>query len=93
MLHSPVSLMYVGQHVELMGQKNIGVRDEVHAAVESLKQPGESFSDVLLRLVAEHQERRRDWRHLVGILTPDDGAAVKEEILRHRRVGFDRRRR
>lgn len=73
-----------------MGQKNIGVREEVHAAVEALKQPGESFSDVLLRLVAEHKERMRDWRRLVGLLSADEGAAVKDEIRAHRRTGFDR---
>ena len=50
-----------------MGTKTIGLREEVYERLKARKREGESFSDLVDRLV---DERRTDWREGFGTL-PD----------------------
>lgn len=57
-----------------MGTKTIGLREEVYERLKARKREGESFSDLVDRLV---EERRTDWREGFGTLP--DGAAEELE--------------
>ena len=48
-----------------MGTKTIGLREEVYERLKARKREGESFSDLIDRLV---DERRTDWREGFGTL-------------------------
>jgi predicted CopG family antitoxin len=45
--------------------RTIGLSDDAYDALAALKQPGESFSDLAMRLATEHR-RRRDIRESAG---------------------------
>ena len=83
-------LMYVYLYTDCMGQRTIGIRDEVYEQLVLLKQERESFSDLFLRLAESHLRQTRDWTRFVGFLTEDEGEAVLEDIRHRRRSGFMR---
>jgi predicted CopG family antitoxin len=57
-----------------MGTRTIGLRDEVYDRLAREKREGESFIDVVDRLL---DERNADWRH--GFASLDDKAAAELE--------------
>jgi predicted CopG family antitoxin len=59
--------------------KTIGIDASVYERLKAAKAPGESFSDVIARLLAP----RGSWRDLVGILG-DDGEAMAMWLQEHR---------
>lgn len=64
--------------------RTITIADDVYEALSSLKEPGESFSDVVRRLTEEVNERRLlaaagAWKDL-----PIDAAKMKREIRSRR---------
>lgn len=66
-----------------MGTKTIGVRDEVYERLVSERQPDESFSDAIDRLLDEVDS---DWRRSFGKYDDERGdrlSAVVEEQREH----------
>jgi predicted CopG family antitoxin len=59
--------------------KTIGLDESAYERLKAAKMPGESFSDVVRRLLAPSGS----WRDLVGILR-DDGAAMAAWLKQHR---------
>lgn len=76
--------MYTGTYTAGMS-KTIRVDDDTHAALEALKGEGESFDDLLSRLIAERREAIREG---AGLWAGSDAAAkarvarteMKEEV-------------
>jgi len=65
--------------------KNISLRDEVYEELSRLKREGESFSDVILRLIRGNRERSLEiLRRYAGKLKDSD----IEEIIMEERRGF-----
>ncbi|BAJ50416.1 hypothetical protein CSUB_C0556 [Candidatus Caldarchaeum subterraneum] len=62
--------------------KVISLSDEAYAALKRIKREGESFSDVVLRLVG--QAKYRPLSEFAGRWAGDDIDKVFEEILRER---------
>lgn len=58
--------------------KTISLSDEAYAALAGLKRPGESFSDVSLRLSARN--RQRDIRRFAGMWTMTDAQSSKRSL-------------
>lgn len=77
-----------------MGSKTISVRDETYRRLDREKREGESFSDVIDRLVADDEEN--PLRELVGFVDVDDvddvrqGAAAFRADVDERFGGTDR---
>lgn len=67
--------------------KTIGLDERVYAMLKEAKRPGESFSDVIERLLRP----AGSWRDLVGILGPD-GDAMADWLRRHRAAERERAR-
>ena len=69
--------------------RTIMVSDEVYEALKRLKRPGESFSDVIKRLISL---KRGKLLELVGSKTiTEEGAKLLEEYLRKmRKVDLER---
>ncbi|GAB6879554.1 hypothetical protein JCM17823_18280 [Halorubrum gandharaense] len=70
-----------------MGTKTIGIREEVYERLRARKRDGESFTDVIDRLI---DESGGDWREGFGSLSPEETNAVREAALASRdRLGED----
>lgn len=65
--------------------KTIGLSDDAYEALATVKHPGESFSDVTRRLVAEHR-KRRSITESAGTwpMTEEEAERLMEEIYRQR---------
>ncbi len=59
--------------------RTISLADDAYEALLAMKQPGESFSDVVRRIT-----RRRSLTELSGIMDPDAAASVGEAIEANR---------
>ncbi|WP_132057918.1 antitoxin VapB family protein [Halorussus amylolyticus] len=64
-----------------MGTKTIGLRDDVYERLKSRKREGESFTDVMDRLM---DETTPDWREGFGTLS-DGEADELESVVRESR--------
>ncbi len=63
--------------------KNISLRDEVYEELSRLKREGESFSDVILRLLRRNRERSLEiLKRYAGKLKSSD---IEEIIMEERR--------
>ncbi len=63
--------------------KNISLRDEVYEELSRLKREGESFSDVIMRLLRRNRERSLEiLRRYAGKLK---GSDIEEIIMEERR--------
>ena len=63
--------------------KNISLRDEVYEELSRLKREGESFSDVIIRLLRRNRERSLEiLRRYAGKLK---GSDIEEIIMEERR--------
>jgi len=63
--------------------KNISLRDEVYEELSRLKREGESFSDVIMRLLRKNKERSLEiLRRYAGKLRDSD---IEEIIMENRR--------
>lgn len=69
-----------------MGTKTIGVTDEVYERLKARKREGESFTELMDRLM---DEARPDWRAGFGSLS-DEEAAELREIVAESRAGLGR---
>jgi predicted CopG family antitoxin len=58
-----------------MGTKTIGVREEVYDRLRARKRDGESFTDLIDRLIDESEG---DWRDGFGSLSSADATALRE---------------
>ena len=72
-----------------MGVRTLTVTDAAYERLASLKRPGESFTDVILRLTG-----RRSLSRLPQLLSPAEASAIAEAVLaaRDQRRGAARRR-
>ena len=64
-----------------MGTKTIGIREEVYERLRARKRDGESFTDVIDRLI---DESGGDWREGFGSLSPEKTEAIREAALASR---------
>lgn len=80
---------------QIMGSKTISLSDDAYAKLKAEKRDGESFSDVVHRLLSDRQPRFAD---LAGLMTPKEARKAKallEELRRRdiedlkRRYGVD----
>jgi len=62
-----------------VGVRTLTVTDAAYERLASLKRPGESFTDVILRLTG-----RRSMARLSELLSPAESAALAEAVLRAR---------
>ena len=69
--------------------KTVALAEDAYAALARLKQPGQSFSDVVRELVAH---RRPSIRDVAGLLRGDDAywQAFAQERRRARKASADR---
>lgn len=68
-----------------MGTKTIGVREDVYERLKARKREGESFTDLLDRLIDESSP---EWREHFGTLSPSEGDELEELVADSRnRVG------
>ena len=65
-----------------MGTKTIGLREDVYERLKAHKREGESFTDLVDRLI---DEASTDWRETFGTL-PDGEAAELERIASRTRA-------
>ncbi len=68
------------QAQEAMGTKSVAISDEAYRRLEALKKPGESFTDLIERMI-----QRTAILDLAGALTPQEGRSIKATIARMRR--------
>jgi len=64
-----------------MGTKTIGLRDDVYERLKARKREGESFTELIDRLL---NETTIDWREGFGALSDQDAAEL-EELVRESR--------
>ncbi|WP_119821107.1 antitoxin VapB family protein [Halalkaliarchaeum desulfuricum] len=64
-----------------MGTKTIGIRDDVYERLKARKREGESFTELMDRLL---DETTVDWRDGFGTLTDQDADEL-EQIVRNSR--------
>lgn len=69
-----------------MGTKTISIKDEAYERLSALKEKGDSFSDVILKLT---ETSRKDFSDLIGLDLEVKWEDLKEE--RKKRRGEDRR--
>jgi predicted CopG family antitoxin len=68
-----------------MGTKTIGIREEVYERLKARKREGESFTDVVDRLI---EDSTADWREGFGTLSAAEAAELERAAERSReRVG------
>lgn len=67
-----------------MGTKTVGLREEVYERLATEKREGESFSDVVDRVLNNSQS---DWRYSFGRM--NDDSETFEEVVRSQREGMD----
>ncbi len=78
--HPLTSFIYL--HITYTHMKNISLRDEVYEELSRLKREGESFSDVILRLLRRNRERSLEiLRRYAGKLKDSD---IEEIIMEER---------
>ena len=58
-----------------MGTRNISISDEAYAKLAALKEPGESFTDVINRLAG-----KGSILDLAGILSPKQAAELRSKV-------------
>ena len=71
-----------------MGVRTITVTDAAYSRLAALKRPGESFTDVILRIT-----RRRPLGRLAELLSPAEAASIAEASIAARDERRDIRRR
>ncbi len=62
-----------------MGEKTISISDEAYTRLASLKNPNESFTDVINRLTG-----KRSILELAGVLTEQEGAELESAVKKNR---------
>jgi predicted CopG family antitoxin len=65
-----------------MGHKTISLEDSAYAKLRTAKRPGESFSEVVLRLLDEEEPSFLDFR---GLLDEETATRLAEIVARMRR--------
>ena len=60
-----------------MGTKTIGVRDDVYERLKARKREGESFTDLMDRLL---DETKVDWREGFGTLGADEAEELERAV-------------
>jgi predicted CopG family antitoxin len=69
-----------------MGTKTIGVKESVYERLKARKREGESFTDVMNRLL---DETNADWRDGFGTLDADEAEELERTVERSRRQTSD----
>jgi len=69
-----------------MGTKTISITDAAYARLAQEKRPGESFTDVILRLT-----QKRSLRDLPALVSPREAQALAEAVLASRETRTQRR--
>lgn len=70
--------------------RNVALSNDAYEMLERLKRPGESFSDVVKRVV--EKPSRPDWKDSIGALKGDKEAEeIFDKILKERHVIRKRR--
>lgn len=64
-----------------MGTKTIGVRDDVYERLKARKREGESFTDLMNRLL---DEATADWREGFGTLSPEEADDLEQLVAESR---------
>lgn len=70
-----------------MGTKTISVTEAAYESLAERKRPGESFTDVILRLT-----RRRSLAELADVVSDDEAEALAEAVEANREERIRRRR-
>ncbi|MHA1729606.1 MAG: antitoxin VapB family protein [Promethearchaeota archaeon] len=65
-----------------MASKTIMIQEETYNLLVKLKKKSESFNDVILRIIREHQ----DFTPYFGIFTENEGNKIEKEILETRKI-------
>ena len=60
-----------------MGTKTIGLRDDVYERLKARKRDGESFTDLVNRLLDEEQT---DWREGFGTLDAEEAEELEQAV-------------
>ncbi len=68
-----------------MGTKNISISEEAYQRLAALKQPNESFTQVINRLT-----KKRSILELAGTLTNQEAAEIQENIKKLRQESTNR---
>lgn len=66
-----------------MGTKTIGLREDVYERLKARKREGESFTDLVDRLI---DETAVDWRETFGSLPAEEAAELERIAARSRRA-------
>lgn len=64
-----------------MGTKTIGLQEEVYERLKSRKREGESFTDVVDRLI---DESSADWEDTFGTLSSEDSGELERAVAQSR---------
>jgi len=64
-----------------MGTKTIGIREDVYERLKARKREGESFTDVVDRLI---EDSTADWREGFGTLSDETAADLERTVERSR---------
>lgn len=64
-----------------MGTKTIGLREDVYERLKSRKREGESFTDVVDRLI---DESSADWEDTFGTLSSEEAEELERAVARSR---------
>ena len=66
-----------------MGTKTIGLREDVYERLKSRKREGESFTDVVDRLI---DESSADWEDTFGTLPSEEAEELERAVARSREM-------
>lgn len=72
----------------MMASKTINITQEAYEVLKARKKPGESFTDVVLRLA-----EARPLSELAGLLSEEEAQELKESIRKGRDRSVERRER
>lgn len=72
------TLKFVDINVNTMGTSQIRVSEEAKARLEAMKREGESYADVVERLLEERDDA--DWRDAAGLWSDDKADYVREQL-------------